>query len=420
MSTTALPLADRAPGALPQGTAPPEDVAQVRALYIHIPFCERKCSYCDFTSIAGVRGQRDYADALRDELRRLAQALPGAQLDTVFIGGGTPSLIDTALLRAILDEVRGGFSLAAGAEVTMEANPSSTTERKAHAWLEAGVNRVSLGVQSLEPDILHFLERVHDGERALDAVGAVQRAGFAAVNTDLIYAVPGLDDARWRSTLERVLELGCGHLSCYELTVEEGTPLAAAVEAGTVREQDAETALRQHWIAVETARCAGLEQYEISNYARPGAECRHNLAYWDNAWYAAAGVGAHGHLPPRAAQALGLGAPRHGTVAVRYWHTDSVGGYVAASQRGLLPVAGAEEVVAGDRNAESILVGLRLTRDGVALDDPCAHAEAEALQQAGLLTWDGRRARVTARGQELLDAVALRLVDACCGRAHGC
>jgi oxygen-independent coproporphyrinogen-3 oxidase len=339
----------------------------IRALYLHIPYCERKCAYCDFTSVGGVRGQREYAAALQQELRSMAERLPAdaVSLDTIFVGGGTPSLIDAALLHEVLDTVRACFAVRRDAEVTMEANPSSTTARKAERWLAAGVNRISLGVQSLHGDVLDFLDRVHDAGRALQAVDDVRRAGFVRVNTDLIYAVPGLDDARWRDTLDRVLALGCEHLSCYELTVEEGTPLAAAVEDGTVREQDADTALRQHWIAVETARSAGLEQYEISNFARPGAECRHNLAYWHNAWYAAAGVGAHGHLPPRAAQALGLGTPGEATVAVRYWHTDSVGGYVAASQRGLLPVAVAEEVVVADRNAESILVGLRLTRDGV-------------------------------------------------------
>jgi len=385
----------------------------IRSLYVHIPFCERKCSYCDFTSIGSVRGQRDYASALRDELRSIGAALPGTTLDTVLIGGGTPSLLDTALLRGILDEIHASFTLAPNAEVTMEANPSSTTEAKAEQWLEAGVNRVSLGVQSLEPDVLAFLERVHDGQRALDAVAAVRRAGFVRVNTDLIYAVPGLDDARWRRTLERVLDLGCGHLSCYELTVEEGTPLASAVAAGVVATVDADTALRQHWLAVQIAEQHGLQQYEISNFARPGDECRHNLAYWHNRHYLAAGVGAHGHLPPQAARALGIEVADEQASAVRYWHSDSITDYVAANRP-----SGAESVVSDDSLAESILVGLRLTRDGLALHDRGAQREAAVLHGSGLLDWDGRRARVTARGQELLDAVALRLVDACTGGAH--
>jgi putative oxygen-independent coproporphyrinogen III oxidase len=415
-----LAVAGQGAGAKPQGTAPHEDVEQIRALYVHIPFCERKCSYCDFTSVGGVQGQREYAQALRAELRRIGAAVPEARLDTVFIGGGTPSLLDVALLRGILAEIRACFTVPPGAEVTMEANPSSTTPRKAEQWLAAGVTRVSLGVQSLDPDALAFLERVHDADRAVTAVRAVQAAGFVHVNTDLIYAVPGLDDAAWRGTLERILALGCGHLSCYELIVEADTPLARAVEEGTVQTVDAETALRQHWTTVELARQAGLRQYEISNFAGPGAECRQNIAYWHNDFYLAAGVGAHGHLPPRSAQAMGIGAPKADTAAVRYWHTDSIPDYVRISQQGLLPVAGAESVVAEDRNAESILVGLRLIHEGVALHDAAAQGEAATLRDAGLLHWDGRRARVTERGQELLDAVALRLVDACARAAHGC
>jgi len=380
----------------------------IRSLYLHIPFCERKCAYCDFTSVGGVRGQREYAQALREELRSVAQRLDRGTvaLDTVFIGGGTPSLLDTALLRGILDELHDCFTVQPGAEVTMEANPSSTTPRKAEAWLEAGVNRVSLGVQSLHADVLDFLDRVHDAERALRAVEEVRRAGFVRVNTDLIYAVPGLDDARCRDTLDRVLALGCEHLSCYELTVEEGTPLASAVAAGAVPTVDADTALRQHWITVEAARDAGLRQYEISNFARRGAECRHNLAYWHNDFYLAAGVGAHGHLPPDVAAALGIGGV-HGddVAAVRYWHTDSIAAYVAGAP------PSAEVVTREQRAAESILVGLRLTGEGVALPQG-ARGEAEELRRAGLLDVDGERARVTARGQEVLDAVALRLCDA--------
>ncbi|MDB5114495.1 MAG: coproporphyrinogen oxidase, partial [Chloroflexi bacterium] len=215
--------------------------ADVRSLYLHIPFCERKCEYCDFASVAGRRGEAAYVEALRSEIRRLATALPGTVLDTVFIGGGTPGLIEPARLRAVLDEVRSGFDLAPGAEVTIEANPSSTSAERAAAWREAGCNRVSLGVQSLEPDVLAFLGRVHGPERALAAVGEVRAGGFERLSCDLIYAVPGLDDRRWQATVERLLELDPGHLSCYELTVEAGTPLHRSVARGAVRVVDADT-----------------------------------------------------------------------------------------------------------------------------------------------------------------------------------
>jgi len=387
--------------------ADPAALGSLRALYIHVPFCERKCSYCDFVSMAPSQEEPAYAEALRAEIRALAALLPGVELDTVFVGGGTPGLLDPALLAAILAEVRDGFVLAPGSEVTLEANPSSTSEARAAAWLAAGFNRVSLGIQSLEADVLRFLDRVHDAERAVAAVGEVRRAGFRAINCDLIYAVPGLDDRRWAATLDRVVDLDPGHLSAYELTVETGTPLHVAVRRGRVRPVDAEAALRQHWMAVERAGRAGYAQYEVSNFARPDQECRHNLVYWRNQHYIAAGLGAHGHLPAAAGAALGM-SPAEGAVAVRYWHGRSLPRHLAAARAGLLPVAGFENVYPADAAAERLLLGLRL-REGVALPS-AARARAGALEAAGLLERTGQRARLTRRGQELLNAVALELI----------
>ena len=393
----------------------------IRSLYLHIPFCERKCEYCDFASVAGLHGQAAYVDALRAELRGLGAALDGAVLETVFVGGGTPGLLPPGQLAAILAELRACFRLAPGAEVTVEANPSSTSEARAEAWLEAGASRVSIGVQSLEPDVLRFLGRVHGPEQALQALAAVRRAGFERINADLIYAVPGLDDARWRRTLERVLALDCGHLSCYELTVEEGTPLHGAVARGVVRVVDAETAIGQHWTAVDTAAAACYMQYEVSNLARPGHECRHNLAYWANDFYAAAGVGAHAHLPAAAATALGIGdGPGDAATpaAVRCWHVREPDRYVAVMAAGLLPIAGTESLDAVQSESERIMLGLRRTA-GVCLDDPGAAAEAARLAYLGLLDWDGRIARATRRGQEVLNELAARLTGALRGSYPG-
>ena len=383
----------------------------IRSLYLHIPFCERKCEYCDFASVAGRRGEAEYVEALRWEIRQLAGAVPGTVLDTVFVGGGTPGLIEPARLAAILDEVRSGFALAAGAEVTIEANPSSTSASRAAAWREAGCTRVSLGVQSLEPDVLRFLGRVHDAGRALAAVAEVREGGFEQVSCDLIYAVPGLDDARWAATVERLLDLDPGHLSCYELTVEEGTPLHRAVGRGAVRVVDAEIALRQHWVAVDLAGAAGYRQYEVSNLARPGLECRHNLAYWRNRHYLGAGTGAHGHLPPAAARALGLVDDPGDAVAVRYWHVRSPDRFTAIASGRRLPVEGFELLGAAAHEAERVMVGLRLA-GGVAVEEEGPRREAQELAAGGLLEWDGHTARATRRGQEVLNAVVERLVGA--------
>lgn len=381
----------------------------IRSLYLHIPFCERKCEYCDFTSVAGTRNEHEYVSALNREIAMLGERVPGVELDTVFVGGGTPSLIEPELLAGTLDAVRAAFVIASGAEITLEANPSSTTSERASTWLEAGFNRVSIGVQSLQPDVLTFLGRVHDPARALDAVGEVRDAGFVAVNTDLIYAVPGLDDARWRATLERVAGAAPEHISCYELTVEPGTPLHTSVRRGRVTPVDADAALRQHAIALEVLEQGGYAQYEVSNFALAGQECRHNLAYWRNAFYLAAGVGAHGHVPASLARSF-LHVDAGDAVAIRYRHGRGIGAYITAVAAGGLPVQDHELVDAMSHEQERLMLGLRL-RDGVTLCDERVLAEAAVLRDAGFLTVRDGIARVTPAGERVLNAVTLRLTS---------
>ena len=382
---------------------------RVASLYLHVPFCERRCEYCDFVSLAGREREAAYVAALRGEIRALAARFGPLELHTVFVGGGTPSFVDPGRLAGVLDEVRAGFVLAPGAEVTLEANPSSTTEARAAAWLEAGFNRVSIGIQSLQPDILAFLGRVHDRERAVAAVAEVRRAGFSRISCDLIYAVPGLDDARWRATLDEVAALGTGHVSAYELTVEPGTPLHASVRRGERPAVDPEAALRHHAIAIRTLAGAGLDQYEVSNFARPGEECRHNLVYWRRGHYLAAGLGAHGHLPAALAGAAGFAAPSE-AASLRYWHGRSLPAYLAAcgDPSAGLPVAGWEAVGDAEAEAERVLLGLRLT-EGLPVDAAWT-ARADPLVDAGLLWRRAGRIGTTARGQEVLDEVVRRLV----------
>ncbi len=379
----------------------------MRSLYLHIPFCERKCEYCDFTSVAGTTGSDAYMGALIREVHGLGERLGRLTLDTVFIGGGTPSLVEPALLAALVDTVRTTFAVPPGAEFTMEANPSSTSTARAQVWRAAGVNRISIGVQSLEPDALRFLGRVHDAERALAAVDEVRAAGFTSINCDLIYAIPGLGDTRWRRTLERVVAAGPSHLSCYELTVEPGTPLHTRVGRGLVTPVDGARAIRQHRIAVDALEAAGYRQYEVSNFALPGEASRHNLVYWRNGYYLAAGVGAHGHLPTAAAAAVGL-AVAADAVSVRYWHGRGIGAYVRDVGAGKLPVAGSEMVAQVMREQERIMLGLRL-REGVAIDAGRV-GEARSLEGLGLVVVEGDRVRATARGEAVLNQVTLRLV----------
>jgi len=393
-------------GTIPGNAARPESLAGVHSLYVHIPFCERKCEYCDFVSVAGRRGERAYVAALCAELRMLGAALPGVALDTIFVGGGTPSFIEPDQLAAVMDAVRSGFRINHGAEVTLEANPSSTTRERASAWRAAGFNRVSIGVQSLDDDALRFLGRVHDARRALGAIDDARAAGFVSINCDLIYAVPGLDDARWERTLQRVVAAGPSHVSCYELTVESGTPLHVAVARGRVRTVDPTKALGQHWLAVELLAREGYRQYEVSNFAMPGAECRHNLVYWRNGYYVAAGVGAHGHLPIAAAGALGIDAGANG-VALRYWHGRGIGAFAATTIVSQLPIHGCELITSSTREFERIMLGLRLA-EGIAIRDARI---ADKLSHDGLVAISGGRIRTTRRGQELLEQVVLRIAE---------
>jgi oxygen-independent coproporphyrinogen-3 oxidase len=376
-------------------------------LYLHIPFCERKCEYCDFTSVAGATGSVAYMEALSAEVRRLGERLGGLTLDTVFIGGGTPSLVEPDLLADLVATVRSTFSVAGGAEVTMEANPSSITAARARVWKAAGVNRISIGVQSLEADALRFLGRVHDADRAIDAIAEVREAGFTSINCDLIYAVPGIGAIRWERTLERVVAAGPTHVSCYELTVEPGTPLHTRVRRGLVRPVAGARSMRQHRIAVDLLAHAAYDQYEVSNFALPGEECRHNLVYWHNGYYAAAGVGAHGHLPAAAAAAIGLDV-EPGAVSVRHWHGRGIAAYGRAIRAGELPVAGSEPVGPEMREEERVMLGLRL-REGVSVG-PSSLDEARSLEGLGLVAIDGDRVRATARGEAVLNQVTLRLV----------
>lgn len=269
-------------------------------LYIHAPFCTVKCSYCDFNSYAGIEDmQAGWEAAALKELSLWAPRLHGRDVSTVFIGGGTPSLLPGESIERILDAVRSGLNLSSHAEITLEANPESVQPERLQLYRAAGVNRISMGVQSLDADELIFLDRIHSAERAEAAFAEIRSVGFDNVNLDLIYGLPDQSLTSWQSTLEQVLcwsGNGPDHISCYALTVEEGTPLAARVASGRIVEADPDhVAEIADWTADRLA-AAGYEQYETSNYARDGLTCQHNLIYWRNQEYAAIGPGAHGFI----------------------------------------------------------------------------------------------------------------------------
>lgn len=339
------------------------------ALYLHLPFCEKKCGYCDFNSVAGMEDRIPaYVDALEAELRSYAGVVADrpspplrpeggeargtggerrASISSVFLGGGTPTLLPAGQIARLLERVRSLFHVLPDAEITCEANPGSSETAKFTALREAGVNRISLGLQSFDDDELRTLDRVHTASEAEAALRAVRDAGFERWNADLIFAVPGQTPDSWRRTLDRVLSFHPPHVAAYSLTYEEGTPFYAARREGRIRPTDEETDLRMYEEAIETLARHGLEQYEISNFARPGFECRHNLAYWGSSDYLGCGAGAHGF--------------RGGE---RWMNVKPVDGYIRKVARGERPTLWTERPTPPQRMFETMFCGLR-TRAGV-------------------------------------------------------
>ncbi|MCF8056924.1 MAG: radical SAM family heme chaperone HemW [Desulfocapsa sp.] len=268
------------------------------SLYIHIPFCAAKCSYCSFASFAGLEGLHErYVDALSAEIGKCASVAAQVEpLRTVFFGGGTPTFLSGRLLKKILTGCSSHFSIAKDAEISIEANPGTVDVDKFTLLRNCGVTRVSLGVQSFSNQELKRIGRIHSANEAIRAVAAAREAGFTNVSLDLMYGLPQQSPESWQYSLETALSLGPQHLSLYQLTVEEETPLARLVENGTLKMPGDEAIAAMDEITLELTGAADLPQYEISNYARPGYQCRHNIGYWENREYFGLGAGAVSYL----------------------------------------------------------------------------------------------------------------------------
>ncbi|MCZ4556729.1 radical SAM family heme chaperone HemW [Rhodococcus maanshanensis] len=367
-------------------------------IYIHVPFCATRCGYCDFnTYTAGELGTsaspQSWLEGLRRELDAAAAmlgadgAVPAAE--TVFVGGGTPSLLGGDGLADVLGAVRSSFGLAAGAEVTTESNPESTSPEFFDRLREAGFTRISLGMQSAAQHVLKILDRTHTPGRPVAAAVEARAAGFEHVNLDLIYGTPGERDKDLDASLDAVLAAGVDHVSAYALIVEDGTALARKVRRGDLPAPDDDVlAARYERIDARLAD-AGLSWYEVSNWAKEGAECRHNLGYWDGGDWWGAGPGAHGHVG-----------------GVRWWNVKHPARYADQLAAGELPVADSEQLTAEDRHMERVMLTLRL-RSGLPVSDLRA-SEIAAAEQAvadGLLSRADDRLVLSDRGRLLADGV---------------
>jgi oxygen-independent coproporphyrinogen III oxidase len=372
----------------------------VRSLYLHIPFCEKKCLYCDFYSIEN-RSQTDrFLDALVLELERAGRQHLRSGVDTVFFGGGTPSLLTPEELGRLLDTVRGSFRLAEDAEITVETNPGTVTLDTLRAYRARGVNRLSIGIQSFHPEELRFLDRIHDPEQAEACVRAAREAGFQNLSVDLIYALPGQGLSGWGETLRRAVALGPCHISAYSLIVEPNTPLFRLVKEGKVvpAAHDDEAVLYE--FTMEYLAAAGYEQYEVSNFARPGFRCRHNENYWSHGAYLGFGPSAHSFLPADG-----------GREGRRWWNVGNLVRYLERIEGGLPAAAGEERLAGNQLRNERVFLGLRGSGLPVSdIVDPAGMAVVRDLTAHGLATVHEGVLRLTPRGYLLCDEISAKLM----------
>jgi putative oxygen-independent coproporphyrinogen III oxidase len=362
-------------------------------VYVHIPFCASKCDYCDFATWTDRAALiDDYVDACVTDLRVRVRAGELDEATSVFVGGGTPSLLPAGSLARILDEI----PRAADAEVTVECNPESVDGAKLARYRAAGVNRCSFGVQSFRPHVLAALGRHHDVPAVVRAVDAARDHGFETFNLDLIYGTVGESTDDWRATLDATLDLDPPHVSAYALTVEPATPLGQRVAAGTARPPDDDDQAEKYELTDDVLTAHGLDWYEVSNWARPGHECRHHLLYWDQGDYVAIGCAAHAH---------------HG--GHRTWNVRTPERYIERIRASAAPEADGEHLDAATRADEAFALALR-TRRG-AVPPPGTASEVAELTAAGLLTPAtpvSDRVTLTRRGRLLATAVTVRLLAA--------
>jgi putative oxygen-independent coproporphyrinogen III oxidase len=373
-------------------------------IYIHVPFCATRCGYCDFnTYTAGELGTsaspQSWLEGLRRELAAAAELLPVApQARTVFVGGGTPSLLGADGLAHVLDAVRDNFGLAPGAEVTTESNPESTSPEFFADLRNAGYTRVSLGMQSAAAHVLTVLDRRHTPGRPVAAALEARAAGFDHINLDLIYGTPGERDSDLDASLDAVFEAGVDHVSAYALIVEDGTALARKVRKGELPAPDDDVLASRYERIDARLEAAGLRWYEVSNWAAgEDARCHHNIGYWDGGNWWGAGPGAHSHVD-----------------GVRWWNVKHPARYASVLAGGALPVGGAEMLTAEDKHIERVMLQTRL-REGLVLDGLSVgeHAAAERAAQDGLGRIQAGRLVLSGRGRLLADAV---IRDICVAR----
>ncbi len=397
-------------GSTKHGPTPHGGSAGAFSLYVHIPYCLSKCPYCDFNSHVAARiPEEEYTRALLRELRHYSgsEAWAGRSVKTVFFGGGTPSTFQGSSIGAVLDEAARLFGFDEAPEITLEANPGAVDASRFRDYRTCGVNRISVGAQSFDAELLRFLGRVHSADETRQALGCVRDAGFDNFSLDLIYGIPGQTVDGVSRDLSQALEHEPPHLSAYNLTIEEGTPFHARYRQGLLHPLDEEAEIEMAALIQRTLEQAGLERYEISNYARPGRESRHNVNYWEGGDYLGIGAGAHSyHRKPE------------NTLGERWQNERSPAGYMRLANEAGHAVIERERPELRQAMAEHLFTGLRMI-GGVSAPSFCrrfgtkpedAFPDIAEWVSEGLLVEDGQRLRFTPRGLLLANELFVRLV----------
>jgi len=399
------------PGELPVGEPVPRDGSlpdgvcagkRPFALYIHIPFCARRCGYCDFNTytIAELGGdesiEKRYVDALIKEITLARSIVGDQQVTTIFFGGGTPTLLPPSEIARILDAVQRQFRLSDDVEITTEANPDSVTAESLGDLRATGINRISFGVQSTTPHVLKTLDRTHNPAQVPIVVQAARDAGFTHISVDLIYGTPGETVVEWEESVRSLLTLPIDHISAYSLIVEEGTKLGAQVRRGVLAMPDEDLNADKYIVADDLFTAAGFAWYEVSNWAKPGGACKHNEMYWKNNDWWGLGAGAHSHID-----------------GVRWWNKKLPAAYIKELQNGSSPALAREILTDEERSFEELMLGIR-TRDGLPLS-VVAHCAAEAALADGNLDveqYEMGRVVLTRSGRLIADALLRAFSDA--------
>lgn len=377
------------------------------AIYFHIPFCKSKCSYCDFNSYPGKEGLvEDYFKALEREATLYSKSIDGSSystnsINTVFIGGGTPSYIETDKICHLLRNLKSGFRLANDAEVSIECNPGTITMEKLDRYLDCGINRLSFGVQSFSDRLLQKLGRIHTVKEAFHALDMAFKAGFKNVNADLIFGIPGQTLEEWVLTLNEIMQFPLTHLSCYSLKIEEGTPLSAQVSSGEAVPMDDELDREMYHLSIDFLKSKGLKHYEISNFAIPGRECRHNLVYWNGRQYIGLGAGAHSFFK-----------------GCRYHNIESPEKYIDQSAKSLQKLD-IEKIGRNEAMSEFMILGLRLIKGvndeefiskfGISISEKFP-GKIKTLSNRGLVKTNNGNISLTALGLDLCNQVFVEFI----------